>query len=97
VSDDGKHLYVTLVAVAGKEDAPTLVSVECVLGSNWVVTSHREEIAVLEEFLERAEGGGQVGALDAPSLSQRSASGCSPATCVHSRQSRAPSRSSTQR
>ena len=68
VSDDGKHLYVTLVAVAGEEDAPTLVSVECILGSNWVVTSHREEIAVLEEFLERAEGGGQVGVLDAPSF-----------------------------
>jgi magnesium transporter len=68
VADDGQHLYVTLVAVAGQEDAPTLVSVECVLGPNWVVTAHRDEIAVLEEFLERAEGGGQVGALDAPSF-----------------------------
>ena len=68
VADDGQHLYVTLVAVAGKEDAPTLVSVQCVLGPNWVVTAHRDEIAVLEEFRERAEGGGQVGALDAPSF-----------------------------
>jgi magnesium transporter len=68
VADDGQHLYVTLVAVAGEEDAPTLVSVECVLGENWVVTSHPDEIAVLEEFLERAEGGGEIGVLDAPSF-----------------------------
>ena len=68
VDDDGKHLYVTLVAVAGDEDAPVLVPVECVLGENWVVTAHQDEITVLEEFLERAEGGGEVGALDAPSF-----------------------------
>jgi magnesium transporter len=68
VADDGQHLYVTLVAVTGEEDAPALVSVECVLGENWVVTSHPDEIAVLEEFLERAEGGGEIGVLDAPSF-----------------------------
>jgi len=68
VADDGQHLYVTLVAVAGEEDAPALVSVECVLGANWVVTSHPDEIAVLEEFLERAEGGGEIGVLDGPSF-----------------------------
>jgi magnesium transporter len=68
VTDDGKHLYVTLVAVAGDEDAPVLVPVECVLGKNWVVTAHQDEITVLEEFLERAEGGSEVGALEAPSF-----------------------------
>jgi magnesium transporter len=68
VVDDGKHLYVTLVAVAGDEDAPVLVAVECVVGENWVVTAHQDEITVLEEFRERAEGGGEVGALDAPSF-----------------------------
>jgi magnesium transporter len=68
VTDDGKHLYVTVVAVAGDEDEPVLVPVECVLGENWVVTAHQDEIAVLEEFLERAEGGGEIGALDAPSF-----------------------------
>jgi magnesium transporter len=68
VADDGQHVYVTLVAVAGEEDAPALVSLECVLGENWVVTSHPDEIAVLEEFLERAEGGGEIGVLDAPSF-----------------------------
>ena len=68
VADDGHHVYVTLVAVAGEEDAPALVPLECVLGENWVVTSHPDEIAVLEEFLERAEGGGEIGVLDAPSF-----------------------------
>ena len=68
VDDDGQHVYVTLVAVAGKDEAPALVSVECVLGENWVVTSHPHEITVLEEFLERAEGGGEIGVLDAPSF-----------------------------
>ena len=38
------------------------------LGPNWVVTAHEAEIEVLEEFRERAEGGGQVGSLDSPSF-----------------------------
>ena len=32
------------------------------------MTAHEAEIEVLEEFRERAEGGGQVGALDSPSF-----------------------------
>jgi magnesium transporter len=68
VTDDGRHLYLTLVAVGGEEDAPTLVPVECVLGEDWVVSAHDDEIAVLDEFLERAEGGGGIGTLDAPSF-----------------------------
>jgi magnesium transporter len=68
VADDGEHLYVTLVAVGGDADAPELVPVECVLGANWVVTAHHQEVPVVEEFLDRAEGGGQVGGLDAPSF-----------------------------
>jgi magnesium transporter len=68
VADDGEHLYVTLFAVAGEEDEPVIVPIECVIGANWLVTSHRDEVAVLEEFLERAEGGGQVGGIDAPSF-----------------------------
>jgi len=68
VTDHRDCLYLTLVAVAGEEDDPAPISVECVLGANWVVTSHHEEIGVLDEFLERAEGGGQIGALDSPSF-----------------------------
>jgi magnesium transporter len=68
VTDDGKHLYATLYAVGGDADAPELVPIECVIGPDWLLTAHRDEVAVLEEFLERTEGGGQVGELDAPSF-----------------------------
>jgi magnesium transporter len=67
-ADDGQHLYVTLFAVGGETDAPALVPIECVIGPNWVLTAHRDEVPVLDEFLERAEGGGQIGELDAPSF-----------------------------
>ena len=66
--DAGEHMHVTLYVASSEEGDPVLHPVECVLGSNWVVTSHEAEIGVLEEFRERAEGGGQVGALDAPSF-----------------------------
>jgi magnesium transporter len=39
-----------------------------VIGSNWVVTAQHGKLDVLEDFRERAAGGGQVGALDAPSF-----------------------------
>ena len=44
------------------------IPVECVLGPNWIVTAYRQRIEVLDEFFERAQGGGQIGALDAPSF-----------------------------
>jgi magnesium transporter len=68
VADVGERLHVTLYAVSSDDDGPALIPVECVLGPNWVVTAYREKVEVLEEFFERAEGGGQVGALDAPSF-----------------------------
>ena len=68
VTDDGEHLYATLYAVGGDAHAPELIPIECVIGPNWLLTAHRDEVAVLEEFLERAEGGGQVGQLDCPVL-----------------------------
>jgi magnesium transporter len=67
-SDDGKQLYVTLLAVGGEEDSPSLVAIYCVIGPNWLLTVHRDEIPVLDEFADRAEGGGQIGELDAPSF-----------------------------
>ena len=66
--DAGEHLHVTLYVASGEGGDPLLRPVECVLGPNWVVTAHEAEIEVLEEFRERAEGGGQVGALDSPSF-----------------------------
>ena len=66
--DAGEHLHVTLYVASGEGGEPVLHPVECVLGPNWVVTAHEAEIGVLEEFRERAEGGGQIGALDSPSF-----------------------------
>ena len=66
--DAGEHLHVTLYVAGGEGGEPVLRPVECVLGPNWVVTAHEAEIEVLEEFRERAEGGGQIGALDSPSF-----------------------------
>jgi magnesium transporter len=66
--DAGEHMHVTLYVASGEEGDPVLRPVECVLGLNWVVTAHEAEIGVLEEFRERAEGGGQIGALDSPSF-----------------------------
>ena len=66
--DAGKHLHVTLYVADSEEGEPALCPVQCVLGPNWVVTAHQAEIEVLEEFRERAEGGGQVGSLDSPSF-----------------------------
>ena len=68
LADVGEHMHVTLYVASSEDGKPVLRPVECVLGQNWVVTSHEAEIEVLEEFRERAEGGGQVGALDSPSF-----------------------------
>ena len=68
LSDAGERLHVTLCAAGFEGAEPVLVPVECALGPNWIVTAHGEKVAVLEEFCQRAEGGGQVGALDAPSF-----------------------------
>ena len=42
--------------------------IDCLIGTNWVLTSHLSEIAVIEDFRTRAEGAGELGALDAPSF-----------------------------
>ena len=68
VADAGERLHVTLYAAGGEGGEPVLVPVECMLGPNWVVTAQGEKLDVLEDFRKRAVGGGQVGALDAPSF-----------------------------
>ena len=66
--DAGERMHVTLCAAGIEEGEPVLGPIECALGPNWIVTAHHGRVEVLEEFRERAEGGGQVGALDAPSV-----------------------------
>ena len=66
--DAGERMHVTLYAAGVDDGEPVLTPLECALGPNWIVTSHHGKVDVLEEFRERAEGGGEVGALDAPSF-----------------------------
>ena len=68
LADAGERMNVTLYAAAVEDGEPTLTPIECALGRNWIVTAHHGKVDLLEEFRERAEGGGQVGALDAPSF-----------------------------
>jgi magnesium transporter len=68
LADAGERMHVTLYAARLEKGEPVLAPLECVLGRNWVVTAHHGKVDVLEEFRERAEGGGEAGALDAPSF-----------------------------
>ena len=65
-----RHIRVTAVAVSddAKDPAREEVVLNCVIGKNWVLTSHVDEIAVIEDFRKTAEGAGELGALDAPSF-----------------------------
>ena len=49
-----------------EEDEGKLISLECVVGENWVVTAHDEPVPVLEEFAQRVSGSGDTGSLDGP-------------------------------
>jgi magnesium transporter len=64
------YIRVTAVAVSDKETdaAREAVVIDCFIGENWVLTAHGDEIAVVDDFRALAEGGGELGALDAPSF-----------------------------
>ena len=68
VADTGERLHVTLYAAGAEGKEPALIPIGCVLGRNWLVTVQRERLDVLDRFRKRAAGGGQIGALDAPSF-----------------------------
>jgi magnesium transporter len=68
LADAGERMHVTLYSAGVEKGEPVLAPLECALGRNWIVTAHHGQVEVLEEFRERAEGGGQVGVLDAPSF-----------------------------
>ena len=42
--------------------------IDCFIGENWVVTAHKSELAVIDDFRSLAEGGSELGILDAPSF-----------------------------
>jgi magnesium transporter len=65
-ADDRYHLS---VAAADWQDGDLeLFDLECAFGEGWIVTAHARPVGVLDEFRERAEGGGEFGRLDAPSF-----------------------------
>ena len=68
LADD--HIRITAVAVSDDEKDPAReeVVIDCLIGTNWVLTSHTRKIAVIQDFRTRAEGGGELGELDAPSF-----------------------------
>jgi magnesium transporter len=68
--DHGGVLHVEVAALADPDDAEP-VSIVCVVGSGWVVTTHAGPVPFLDDFRERASGGSQLGDLDAPSFLAR--------------------------
>jgi len=65
--DHGDYIHVT--AFAPRDDEPgEFLGIECVVGENWVVTTHDRPIPVLEEFAERVSGSGNTGLLDGPAF-----------------------------
>ena len=61
--DHGDYIHVTARAPQG-DDGHALVTLQCVVGQNWVVTAHDAPLPVLDDFAERARGSGDTGALD---------------------------------
>jgi len=64
------YLKVNAIGVTDADDrsSPEAVAISCFIGRNWILTAHRSELAVVEGFRERAEGGGELGILDTPSF-----------------------------
>jgi magnesium transporter len=64
------YLKVNTVAVTdgGDSSSPETVAISCFIGKNWILTAHASDLALLDDFRERAEGGGEMGILDAPSF-----------------------------
>ena len=66
------HLKVTAVGVSeaegGSASGESVAIINCFVGKNWVLTAHAIDLEVIEDFRGRAEGGGEIGILDAPSF-----------------------------
>jgi Mg2+ and Co2+ transporter CorA len=62
------YLVVTAVAVSEKQRdiERERVVIDCFVGSNWLLTVHSADVAVIDEFRDTASGDGELGALDAP-------------------------------
>jgi magnesium transporter len=68
--DHGGTLHVEIAALIDSGDCEP-ISIVCLVGNGWVVTSHADAVPFLEDFRERAAGGSDLGELDAPSFLAR--------------------------
>ncbi len=68
--DHGGTLRVEVAALVRPDDCEP-VSIVCLVGNAWVVTSHTDAVPFLDDFRERASGGSELGVLDAPSFLAR--------------------------
>ena len=65
--DRSEYIHVTASTPGDDEDdGPN--EIECVVGSNWVITAHERPAAVLDEFTALVEGSGRTGDLDGPTF-----------------------------
>lgn len=65
LGDCGSYIHVTALAPSRADGRRSeLVKVDCLVASKWVVTVHEGPVPVLDEFRERASGGGETGRLD---------------------------------
>jgi magnesium transporter len=64
------YLRVTAVAASGggERSSTETVALSCYIGKNWILTTHASELAAVDNFRKRAEGGGEIGILDASSF-----------------------------
>jgi magnesium transporter len=64
------HIRVTSVAVSTGDSDPEreTVVIDCFIGENWVVSAHKSKVEVVDDFRTLAEGGSELGILDAPSF-----------------------------
>jgi magnesium transporter len=66
-TDHGEYIHVTAFAPRD-DDQGEFHGLECVVGQNWVITTHELPIPVLDEFAERVSGSGNTGSLDGPTF-----------------------------
>jgi magnesium transporter len=65
--DGGRFVHVMLQAPDPELD-DALTEIDCIVGQNWVLTSHERQVKVLEDLARLAEGSGPTGELDGPSF-----------------------------
>ena len=68
--DFGSYLHLTALTPrpTDRPEITDIDTIECLVGENWIVTSHDRPAEVLEEFAELAVGSGDVGKLQGPTF-----------------------------